>query len=289
MKKSYLLSLFVLVLVTMSSCSKKDKDKVDLKVDDVEISGENSDLISVVPGTYSIVKTTSGLSIKVKFKLEQTIENADSIETYEENGGGLNLDNLKLVCTDENGMSIDEAEFDLGEGVLDVDTKKSFEKFLTSSVGTEKEFVFSLSASKDSDPYKNVMSKAKGFKITGMDATVEPGYSSVSSDDSSAEDPSTDDETTSDESTESSTDGEAISNVDAALDEYERYVNKYIKLVKKASNGDPTAVAEYADMLQSAQSLQEKLDNAKGDFTSAQMSRLARIENKLINAANAAQ
>jgi hypothetical protein len=281
MKKVGTLIVLALFFLTITSCS--GHDELDITVDNVEISGNNSDLISVVPGTYSIVKTERGLAIKVKFKLEKTIYNADSVDTYAISGGGIEFDNfsdgLTLVCTDTNGMSIG-TKFDLGEESLDIDANASFKKFLTSSAGTEKEFIFSSSTSDT----KDVMTKTKGFKIEGMSVSVQSGDYPISSstDDSNVSD--TTSSSTSDEASVSSDDS-SIGDVDAALDEYEQYVNKYIRMMKKASKGDPTAIAEYAEMLQSAQNFQEKLDNAKEDFTSAQMARLVKIEAKLMKAA----
>src|SRR5574344_2289959 len=113
MKKISFLCVLAITLALITSCS-GTPDKVDLKVDKVEISGQNSDLISVVPGTYSIVKTTDGLSIRIKLKLERPICNADSLELYTKNNGGLELSlGPKLVCTDANGMSIDCGDFTL--------------------------------------------------------------------------------------------------------------------------------------------------------------------------------
>lgn len=71
---------------------------------------------------------------------------------------------------------------------------------------------------------------------------------------------------------------------DAVLDDYEKFVDQYIKLFKKAQNGDASAIIEYATCLEKAQSLQEKLENAKSDLTSKQVSRLTKIINKLSNA-----
>lgn len=75
---------------------------------------------------------------------------------------------------------------------------------------------------------------------------------------------------------------------DSVLDDYEKFVDKYIKLFKKAQNGDTSAITEYAECLEKAQSLQEKLENAKSNLTSKQVSRLTKIINKLSNAVTSA-
>ena len=74
-------------------------------------------------------------------------------------------------------------------------------------------------------------------------------------------------------------------NWDAVLNEYESYVNQYISLMKKAQKGDMSAMTEYAKMLEKAENLSDKLDDAEDEMTSAQLSRYMKITNKLANAA----
>lgn len=75
------------------------------------------------------------------------------------------------------------------------------------------------------------------------------------------------------------------SNWDELLDSYEKYVDKYIAFMKKANNGDMSAMSEYPKFLQSAQDLSEKLQKAQGDLTPAQWSKYMKIQQKMINAA----
>lgn len=72
---------------------------------------------------------------------------------------------------------------------------------------------------------------------------------------------------------------------DKILDDYEEFVNKYIKLAKKAQNGDMSAITEYAKILEKAQSLSEKLEKAKSDLTVKQANRYAKISLKMLEAA----
>ena len=72
---------------------------------------------------------------------------------------------------------------------------------------------------------------------------------------------------------------------DAVLDDYEKYVDKYIALLKKANQGDMSALSEYAGMMEKAQELGEKMKDAQGEMSSAQWSRYTRILQKMTNAA----
>ena len=76
---------------------------------------------------------------------------------------------------------------------------------------------------------------------------------------------------------------------DELLDSYERYVNSYISLIKKAKNGDTTALAEYASVLEDANDLNEKIQNAKSDLNSSQLARYNKLTLKLANAAQQMQ
>lgn len=78
------------------------------------------------------------------------------------------------------------------------------------------------------------------------------------------------------------TDGE---NWDQILASYEDLVDKYISLVNKASEGDVSALAEYADYLAQAQKLSKKLAKGKGSMTAAQIKRYTRIYQKMMKAA----
>lgn len=73
---------------------------------------------------------------------------------------------------------------------------------------------------------------------------------------------------------------------DALLDSYEQYVDKYISFAKKAAKGDMNALSEYPALLQKAQNLSKKLQNAKGEMSPSQLERYARISNKLLQAAS---
>ena len=74
-------------------------------------------------------------------------------------------------------------------------------------------------------------------------------------------------------------------NWDKTLDDYEDYVDQYIVLLEKAMNGDASAMSEYPALMQKAQELQGDLENVQSEFSSSQASRLLKIQNKLMQAA----
>lgn len=68
---------------------------------------------------------------------------------------------------------------------------------------------------------------------------------------------------------------------DKILNEYEKYVDQYIKTYKKAMNGDMTAMSEYVKLAEKAQKLADKLEKAEDEMTTAQLKRYAKITEKM--------
>lgn len=71
---------------------------------------------------------------------------------------------------------------------------------------------------------------------------------------------------------------------DKILNEYEKYVDQYIKTYKKAMSGDMTAMTEYVKLAEKAQKLAAKLENAEDEMTTAQLKRYAKITEKMSKA-----
>ncbi len=74
--------------------------------------------------------------------------------------------------------------------------------------------------------------------------------------------------------------------MDDFLDAYESYVDKYIATLKKASDGDMSALTEYAALLDEANEYGDKLSKASGSLTAAQLKRYTQIHEKMLKAAS---
>ena len=83
----------------------------------------------------------------------------------------------------------------------------------------------------------------------------------------------------------SSTDTESTEDFDAVLESYEEYVDQYIALMKKAAKGDMDALSEYPALMEKAQELGEKMENAKGDMSASQLAKYQKITMKMAEAA----
>lgn len=71
-------------------------------------------------------------------------------------------------------------------------------------------------------------------------------------------------------------------NWDALLKSYEDYIDHYVVLMKKAKNGDLNAIAQYAEYMQKATDLQEKIENAQGDLSISQSAKFLKLQSKLL-------
>ena len=71
------------------------------------------------------------------------------------------------------------------------------------------------------------------------------------------------------------------------LDDYEEYVDEYIKFYKKAMKGDNSAMADYPAMMEKATALQTSMANAQSnnELSTTQIQRMMKIQMKMTNAA----
>ena len=90
---------------------------------------------------------------------------------------------------------------------------------------------------------------------------------------------------TSDDSSSSDVDDSSSSDVDDMLNEYEKFVDNYISMVKKVAKGDMSVMAKMNDYMESAESLSRKIDNCSGSMNSSQMQRYMKITGKMTEAA----
>lgn len=96
---------------------------------------------------------------------------------------------------------------------------------------------------------------------------------------------SSDDTITEDEDIAVSSSSSSSQDWDAMLDSYEEYVDNYISLLKKAANGDRSAMAEYPALMKKAQEFSNEMKNAQGSMSASQLARYTKISTKMLKAA----
>ena len=250
----------------MASCGGPKGATKELEISNAEVLGDSADVVSIVDGTYTLVGVvptdiTQTLSIKIKLRLERPIQDKD-----------LHISGWNLEILDKNGTSL------LDKLILKDSEDSKLLKFVTEGKeGEEKEFTFQYSIA-NGDLYKKIMNDAANINLKDVSFYKEQYYSSESSE-------VTDEETTdTDSNTDVESDDISSNNVDEILKTYSEYVDKYIKFMKKAANGDLSAMTEYASLLKKAQEFDEKLKEVKGDMTTAQMNKFLEIQKKMLSA-----
>jgi len=108
-----------------------------------------------------------------------------------------------------------------------------------------------------------------------MKSTLTDAFSDVTEDLDIDED---DDESSDNISTKSSNDWDKV------LDDYESLVDSYVKLAKKAKEGDMSAISEYPNILEKAQRISSQLENSKDELSLKQATRYAKISAKMAKA-----
>lgn len=255
-----LAALSMCALTTLTSCGAKAGEK-EIDASGIEVVTDSADWVSVVDGKYKLVGTnenkmpTLSMNVKLVLTKELKIENATVT----------NFMGWKLTLKDKNGTDICDLS-------LDDNSLAKIKKLISSgNVDEEVEVTFKGGGfGVSEDAYKKALSDAESFSINGANYMVEKDYSSSYS--SSSSDDS--EEATDEDSENASSDD---TDWDEVLDSYDAYVTKYIALMKKAANGDASAMAEYPGLLKEAEELGDKLSSAKGNLTSEQWARYTKI------------
>ena len=256
MMKRLFFSLVSASILLFSSCSNGKWGEIvidDKNYDDVDID-QIDDFYEIQKGKYHFSYNNEQLSLTLKLRV---------VESPDKSGlSGYKFDKFTAEMYDADGHKIENLnEFVAPDGKLMAD------KLLNASVGDVISVTF-VGGNGTKSELKSLAGEIKSlFVDIEYDEMDEDDFSSSAS------------------SSTSSTNGKSSADIDKMLDEYEKFVDKYIALVKKAQNGDVSVMSEYASMLESAERLSEELDNCDGVMTSAQLSRYTRITSKMTSAA----
>lgn len=252
--------LMVVLTVCLASCGSKNSSRsFDVTVDNTTIGGKLSQYFSLEDKTY---KYQIGIVDHVTVELKCIEPLPENLKAY-----------IGVEVLDEDGTVISAGKAD----------GWSFNDFDVLRQATPGQIV-TIKIENHEDVGENTPAK---IRLSSIVEKVEEDKAHSGSSDSSE---SSDDSSVS--SDDSSDDNESISSSstssadwDSMLDSYEQYVNKYIALLKKASNGDMTAMAEYAGLMQKAQELSDKMNGAQGDMSASQWARYMKITTKMTTAA----
>lgn len=286
--------LYTILMVLLASCSSGVGPKEITPTSTEFTSGELAKYIEVVdqPSKLTFAEQDGVIAtqyIQLKITLRMSKDGFKNVDAHDINFTGL-LSVAIINLVDENGIDVQDLS------IKDEDLLK-LKKLLTGSEGDTEEIVFE-GEYHNPDDAPEWFKQAKQFTpyLTGdvsVESSSEIGLIDVPTEVSDVEDVMEQVSTVMEDVVEIMEDVEEGTNNsissgsedwDSLLDTYESYVDKYISYMKKAANGDMSALSEYPALMEKAQELSEKIENAKDDMSSSQLKRYMNITMKMTNA-----
>jgi hypothetical protein len=286
--------LYTILMVLLASCSSGVGPKEITPTSTEFTSGELAKYIEVVdqPSKLTFAEQDGFIAtqyIQLKVTLRMSKDGFKNVDAHDINFTGL-LSVAIINLVDENGIDVQDLS------IKDEDLLK-LKKLLTGSEGDTEEIVFE-GEYHNPDDAPEWFKQAKQFTpyLTGdvsVESSSEIGLIDAPTEVSDVEDVMEQVSTVMEDVVEIMEDVEEGTNNsisagsedwDSLLDTYESYVDKYISYMKKAANGDMSALSEYPALMEKAQELSEKIENAKDDMSSSQLKRYMEITMKMTNA-----
>lgn len=276
MKKYFLIAFAMCLMGIVTSCGDKEKsgEAIVLTPETTAIKGDLGDYFEVIDKEYTLSEGTFDpvISVEVKRTDADYAFDLNGVKPYGYSGQGITGHaGFGIEILDENGNLIEKMAATKGGlgGMYSGDDMIEALKLKAGETGIVR---WSISVNDNQKP-------AKFRIISAIDIgdSSDSGYSDSGDDDDDSFSSSDDDDSFSSSS--------GSEDWDALLDEYENLVDKYIALLKKANQGDMSALAEYAGMMEQAQVLGEEMSGAQGEMSSAQWSRYSKILQKMTKAA----
>ena len=275
--KTFKYLTIAIVAICLASCGGKqnseETEEIVLTPETTQIKGDLGDYFEVVEKEYTVTNEYGRSMVSIEVKRTDTDYSFDlkGVEPYGTYGQGVTGNaGFGIEILDENGNVI-EKEAATG-GMYSNDDMKEALKLKTGETATVR---WTFRFDSDKKPAK--------FRLTSAYEEVDSSDWDSSSSSSSDDESSSDDDDDDTDSYSSSSSGSQ--DWDALLNSYEQYVDKYISYMKKASKGDMNALAEYPALMEKAQELSEKMENAQGDMSASQWARYMKITNKMTKAA----
>lgn len=153
MKSKFILLISSLILgVSISACSSQPPipDSKEVNISISEVYGDDSEVVSIIPDTYTLKYKEGEIRLKLKLKLEK-IENRPLLYTPQ------------IILKDEDGVEIVNGWHQM---IMSDSEKSKFNKFVQSSIGTEMEFV--LVNDFRTDYFYDVMTKTEKFSLDNI-------------------------------------------------------------------------------------------------------------------------
>jgi hypothetical protein len=255
--------VIVICAISLMSCGGGGQpEETSLSPIDIQVSGDLSDYLTVVDGTYKVSYAGGDLILPVKLKGTNPVQD-------------LEYNEIRAEILDETGMPVTGlGTFYISSGLwAAADDNAKVEELLKNGTGeTAVQLIYSSWGGAGTKEAMKLVQKGKTFQIFTEASEVTKTAVATSSSGN----------VQSSQATKSTSGG---TNWDSILDDYEKFVDSYVKLLKKANDGDLSAMTEYITALEKATVLSDKLDDASDDLSVSQMTRFAKIQQKITDAA----
>lgn len=259
--KKLTLAAVALLGLSLFSCGGSSEKDIEITPSDTIVSGDLKGLYNVTNRTYKLKPVEHNDNWNISIDIERTDDNSLDISNGEIGFGIEILDNDGNVLGKENVSTYDKnGEFETIQK-LKAGDKASVSFVLNDGWGENCDFT-----------------EATKFRVISKFEAEKPGvYTTSAGTDNNSSDES--------DSADRSSSSASSENWDAVLDSYEEYVDQYIALLKKAKEGDMTALSEYPALLEKANDFSSKLSNADSELSTSQMARYTKITAKMTKAA----
>ncbi|WP_304707543.1 DUF6591 domain-containing protein [uncultured Rikenella sp.] len=264
---------FAAMTCLLCGCSGIPRER-EVTVADVEITGLLKDHVKVVDGSYKFTHNGDDAFITVKFELTQVNVGTEICRRKHPEG-------IRLNPIGETGEIFDTGVY--GFTTSRTETTKLKEFLNTGSEGDTKSISFKwdyFGLNSEKKMAKTIFDQAVSFEV--IDNTF--GYDWSNDDIHWDDNPNVEYDGSNTTNHTSTSTSSGSNNWDKVLDEYEKYIDQYIELYRKAQSGDISALSAYAEMLEKAESYSEKLSRAEGSMSASQMSRYIKLTGKLSSA-----
>lgn len=261
--------LIAVIAVCLTSCGgKKSDDTFKVTVDNTTIGGRLSQYFTLEDKTY---KYKTGIIDRITVELKCIEPLPEDMKAY------IGVDVL------------DEDDTVISAGKPDVWSFDDYDVLRQATPGQ----IVTIEIENHENVREETPAKIRLSSVVEKDDSYSRSYSSARTDVSSNNDTSFFSDSDDDLEDNSDTDsGNSLSSSssdsqdwDELLSSYEQYVDKYISYMKKAANGDMSALSEYPALMEKAQEFSDKMSNAQGDMSTAQWARYMKITNKMTSAA----
>lgn len=262
-----LLVFAIMAATLMTSCGggSNQKEIAKVKPETIEISGDLSGYLQIVDNEYELIDdfTYGNLSIKVK-----------AIKAFTEDEMKDKHFDISASLLGDNGMPVSGS----GEFTLQSTSEDKLISLLKKGSGEE---VIQLKTEFGGYNDEEHAEKSKKFSVSST--MKEKDKSTASSNENTDNSSSSSDENTSTSSDET-TSSSSSTNCDQFLADYEKFVNSYLKILKKykANPTDASIMIEYTEMASKASTMQTDAANCSD---AKYATKLMRLNTKIATAA----